>query len=141
MAGIAKATIVGHLGRDPEMRYMPNGNPVTNFSVAVSRNSKSSEGESREETEWFDISCFNRLAEIANEYLQKGRQVYIEGRIRTRSWDDRNTGEKRFRVEIIASELQMLGSRGEPGMGGAERSQRPAAAPSGDNFDFDNMPF
>ncbi len=141
MAGLNKVIIIGNLGRDPEMRYLPNGNPVTSFSVAVSRNWKTPDGESREETEWFNVQCFSRLAEIANEYLQKGKQVYIEGRLRTHSWDDKNTGEKKYRTEVIANELQMLGQRGDSGMGAAERPQRSAAAPSGDNFDFDNMPF
>lgn len=140
MAGLNKVMIIGNLGRDPEMRYLPSGSPVTSFSVAVSRNWKTPDGESREETEWFNVQCFNKLAEITNEYLQKGKQVYIEGRLRTHSWDDKNTGEKKYRTEVVANEMVMLGSRGEPGMGGPERSQQ-NAAPSGENLDFDNMPF
>ncbi len=136
--GLNKVMIIGHLGRDPEMRYLPSGNPVTNFSVAVTRSWKTPDGESREETEWFNIEAFGRTAEIANEYLQKGRLVYVEGRLRTRSWDDKNTGEKKYRTEVVASDLQMLGPRSEGGSAG--RPQQ-SAAPSGENLDFDNMPF
>lgn len=140
MAGLNKVMIIGNLGRDPEMRYLPSGSPVTNFSVAVSRRWNSREGEQREETEWFNVQCFDKLAETANEYLQKGKQVYIEGRLRTQSWDDKNTGEKKYRTEVVATNMVLLGSRGESGMGDQERSQ-PPAAPSGENLDFDNMPF
>ena len=136
MAGINKVIIVGNLGRDPEMRYTPSGSPVTNFSVAVSRNWKSAEGEQREETEWFNVVCWNKLAEIANQYLQKGRQVYIEGRLRTRSWDDQQSGEKRYRTEVIAQEMQMLGQRGEAAQGGAD-----GGAGMEETADLDTRPF
>lgn len=144
MAGINKVIIVGNLGRDPEMRYTPNGSPVTSFSVAVSRNWKTPDGESREETEWFNVECWNKLAEIANQYLAKGRQVFIEGRLRTESWDDKNTGEKKYRTKVVANEMQMLGQRGEAG-GGAPggddfASSRPSTS-SSDNYELDNMPF
>jgi single-strand DNA-binding protein len=125
--------IIGNLGRDPEMRYTPSGSPVTNFSVAVSRQSRTPEGEQREETEWFNVTCWDRQAEIANQYLAKGRQVYVEGRLRTRSWEDQQTGEKRYRTEVVASNLVLLGQRGEqPG------EQQPSAT---ENLDLDNMPF
>ena len=136
MAGINKVIIVGNLGKDPEMRYLPSGSPVTNFSVAVSRRFKSREGEDRDETEWFNVSCFDKLAEIANQYLAKGKQVYIEGRFRTRSWDDQQTGEKKYRTEVIATEMQMLGSRGD--QGGEQFAEKPGAT---QNTEFDNMPF
>src|ERR671939_344533 len=97
-ASLNKVMIIGNLGRDPEMRYTPSGSPVTNFSVAVTRRWNSPDGESREETEWFNVTCWNKLAEIANQYLSKGRQVYIEGRLRTRSWEDQQTGEKKYRT-------------------------------------------
>jgi single-strand DNA-binding protein len=140
VAGINKVIIVGNLGRDPEMRYLPSGSPVTNFSVAVSRRWKSRDGEDKEETEWFNVNCFDRLAEIANQYLSKGRQVYIEGRLRTRSWDDQQTGEKRYRTEVVATEMQMLGQRGDQGgdQFGGDRGDRSAAP---ENADFENMPF
>lgn len=134
MAGINKVIIVGNLGRDPEMRYTGNGSPVTSFSVAVTRRWKSAEGEAREDTEWFNVVCWSKLAEIANQYLAKGRQVYIEGRMQTRSWDDQQSGEKKYKTELIANEMQMLGQRGE-----GSDSQPAAAAP--ENLDFENMPF
>lgn len=134
MAGINKVIIVGNLGRDPEMRYTPSGAPVTSFSVAVTRGWNTPEGERREETEWFNVETWNKLAEIANQYLTKGKQVFIEGRLKTDSWEDRNTGEKKYRTKVIANEMQMLGQRGD--QGGAEQRQPPEA----DN-DLDTMPF
>jgi single-strand DNA-binding protein len=145
MAGIAKANIIGNLGRDPEMRYTPNGSPVTSFSVAVSRRYQTSDGENREETEWFAVECWNKLAETANQYLQKGKQVYIEGRIRTETWDDRTTGEKRFRIKVVANEMQMLGQRGDQPGGSADDfgggQQRSSRGPAGEDFELDTMPF
>lgn len=135
MAGVNKIIIVGYLGRDPEMRYTPSGSAVTSFSVAVSRRYRTQDGEDREETEWFNVSCWNKLAEIANQYLSKGRQVYIEGRLSSRMYDDRN-GEKRVSLDVRASELQMLGARGD---GATEGSSLDREAP--DNTEFDNMPF
>jgi single-strand DNA-binding protein len=136
VAGMAKITIIGNLGSDPEMRYLPNGDAVTNFSIAVSRRVRGRDGgEDREETDWYRVSCFRRLAEVANEYLAKGRQVYIEGRPRLHTWDDTNTGEKRARIEIDANEMTMLGSRADSGM----ETRGGSSAPS--NTDFDNMPF
>lgn len=139
MAGIAKVTIVGNVGRDPEMRYTPSGQPVTNFSVAVNRRYSAGDGETREETEWFTIDCWGKLAETANQYLQKGKQVYIEGRIKLESWDDRNTGEKRQRMKVTATEMQFLGQRGDAPEGnmGGNRS----GVPTTENSEFDNMPF
>ena len=139
MAGINKVIILGNLGRDPEMRYTPSGSPVTNFSVAVTRKYTRGE-EQQEETEWFNVECWNKLAEIANQYLSKGRQVYIEGRLKTDSWEDRNTGEKKYRTKVVASEMQMVGQRGDQ-MGDAAGASRGNAPASNDNFEFDNMPF
>src|SRR5579859_3027293 len=136
MAGVNKVIIVGNLGKDPEMRYTQNGSPVTTFSVAVNRTWKSPEGENREETEWFNVVCWSKLAEIANQYLAKGRQVFIEGRLQTRSWDDPQTGEKKYRTEVIANEMQMLGQRGD-----APAGDRGPAADVTENSEFDNMPF
>lgn len=137
MAGVNKLIIVGNLGRDPEMRYLPSGSAVTTFSVAVTRRRRSRDGEDREETEWFRVSCFDRLAEIANEYLSKGKQVYIEGRVRLGQWDDRTTGEKRAQLEVVATDLQMLGQRGDAPGG----DQRGGATDVAENNEFDNMPF
>jgi single-strand DNA-binding protein len=136
VAGLNKVLIIGNCGRDPEMRYLPSGSPVTNFSVAVSRRWKSREGEDKEETEWFNVNCFDRLAEIANEYLAKGRQVYVEGRLRTRSWDDAQTGEKKYRTEVVATDLVLLGQRGEAGAESFAERTAPTSSP-----DIDNMPF
>jgi single-strand DNA-binding protein len=102
--------VIGHLGRDPEMRYTPTGRPVTNFNVATSRSWKTSEGERRTETEWFNIVAWGNLAEICNKYLSKGQQVYIEGRLQTRHWED-DDGNKRTTVEVVAREMIMLGKR------------------------------
>ncbi len=140
MAGLNKVMIIGNLGRDPEMRYTPSGSPVTNFSVAVSRRWSTPDGESREETEWFDVNCWNKLAEVANQYLTKGKQVYVEGRLHTRSWDDKTTGEKKYRTEVIANSIEFIGQRSEGGGdfgGGNDRA--PAAAD--ESNEFDSMPF
>jgi single-strand DNA-binding protein len=111
MAGINKAIIVGRLGRDPEVRYTPSGVAVANFSVATSEEWKDKDsGEKKERTEWHRIVAFGKLGEICGEYLAKGKQVYIEGRIQTRDWEDQN-GVKRYTTEIVASQMQMLGTK------------------------------
>ena len=102
--------IIGHLGRDPEMRYTPSGRPVTTFSVATSRSWKTSDGEQHSETEWFNVVAWGSLAEICKQYLSKGRQVYIEGRLQTRRWED-DDGNKRTTTEVVAKEMVMLGDR------------------------------
>lgn len=108
-----KVMIIGRLGKDPEMRFTPNGNPVTDFTVAAGRQWKNGEGENQEETEWFSVVVWNKLAEICNQYLTKGSRVYIEGRLQTRSWDDQTTGEKRYKTEVIANDMIILDSRKE----------------------------
>jgi single-strand DNA-binding protein len=108
--GLNKVMIIGNLGRDPEMRYTPSGRPVTTFSVATSRTWNTAEGEKRVETEWFNVVAWSSLAEICKQYLTKGQQVYIEGRLQTRHWDD-TEGNKHTSVEIVASEMIMLGDR------------------------------
>lgn len=118
MAGVNKAIIVGNLGRDPEMRSTQSGAQVANFTVATSRVYKDSSGQRQEETEWHRVVAWGRLAEICGQYLQKGKQVYIEGRIQTRSWEDKESGQKRYSTEIVALEMQMLGRAGEGGGGG-----------------------
>lgn len=146
MASINKVIIVGNLGRDPETRYMPNGDAITNVSIATTLKWKSKDsGEPVEETEWHRVVFRGRLAEIAGEYLKKGRQVYVEGRLKTRKWTDKE-GQERYTTEIIANELQMLGTRegmGAPDEGGYDapparagggsrpaQSRAPAAAPA-----------
>ncbi len=108
--GLNKVMIIGHLGRDPEMRYTPSGRPVTTFSVATSRSWHSADGERHEETEWFNVVAWGSLAEICNQYLRKGQQVYIEGRLQTRRWED-TEGNKHFTTELVAKEMIMLGER------------------------------
>ncbi len=114
--GLNKVMIIGNLGRDTEMRYTPSGRPVTTFSVATTRSWNTSDGERRKETEWFNVVAWGSLAEICNQYLTKGQQVYIEGRLQTRRWED-SEGQKHSSTEIIANEMIMLGERrdGKPG--------------------------
>ncbi len=144
--GINKVIIVGNLGNDPETRYMPSGSAVTNLTVATNESWKDKQtGEQKERTEWHKVAMFNRLAEIAAEYLRKGSQVYIEGKLRTRKWQDRD-GNDRWTTEIIADEMQMLGGRG--GGGGSapmsapsdSGSSSPPPQPGPDDFD-DDIPF
>lgn len=108
--GLNKVMIIGHLGRDPEMRYTPSGRPVTTYSVATSRSWNTSDGERRSDTEWFNVVAWGSLAEICKQYLVKGQQVYIEGRLQTRRWED-DDGNKRTTVEVVAKEMIMLGDR------------------------------
>ena len=144
--GINKVILVGNLGADPETRYMPSGSAVTNLSVATSESWKDKQtGEQTERTEWHKVVMFDRLAEIAAEYLRKGSQVYIEGKLQTRKWQDRD-GNDRWTTEIRASEMQMLGGRG--GSGGSFGGGAPSKAgggsappePAPDDFD-DDIPF
>ncbi len=148
--GINKVILVGNLGADPETRYMPSGGAVTNLSIATSESWKDKQsGEQKERTEWHKVAMFNRLAEIAAEYLRKGSQVYIEGKLRTRKWQDRD-GNDRYTTEIVADEMQMLGGRGGGGGmgggmgGGAGRDPGPGSEPprqpAPDDFD-DDIPF
>lgn len=108
--GLNKVMVIGHLGRDPEMRYTPSGRPVTSFSVVTTRAWTSAEGERHEESEWFNVVAWGNLAEICNQYLAKGQQVYVEGRLQTRGWEDEQ-GKKHFRTELVASEMIVLGER------------------------------
>jgi single-strand DNA-binding protein len=108
--GLNKVMIIGYLGRDPEMRYTPSGRPVTSFSVATSRTWTSAEGDRREETEWFNVVAWGTLAEICKTHLSKNQQVYVEGRLQTRGWED-ETGKKHFRTELVANEMILLGER------------------------------
>lgn len=137
--GVNKVIVVGHLGADPETRYMPSGSAVTNLRIATSEQWKDKEsGEKQERTEWHSIAIFGRLAEIAAEYLRKGAPVYIEGKLRTRKWQDRD-GNDRWTTEIIANEMQMLGG----GKGGTQKSERTSQAPASEQeFDDDgDIPF
>jgi len=108
--GLNKVQIIGHLGKEPEMRYTPSGKPVTTFTVAVSRSWNTGDGERHSETEWFNVVAWGNLAEICNTYLTKGQQVYVEGRLQTRRWEDKE-GNKHSSVEVVANEMMMLGER------------------------------
>lgn len=158
MASVNKVILVGNLGRDPEVRYLPSGDPVANVTIATSSRYKNKSGEMVEETEWHRVTFFGRLAEIVSQYLKKGRSVYVEGRIKTRKYTDKD-GQEKYATDIIASEMQMLGSRegmGEPNDGDDDgaargaRSQTPArqqqagaASKAGSGFDDmdDDIPF
>ncbi len=147
--GVNKVILVGNLGNDPETRYMPSGDAVTNISIATTESWKDKQsGEQKEKTEWHRVVMFRRLGEIAAEYLRKGSQVYIEGKLRTNKWKDRD-GNDRYTTEIIADEMQMLGGRGGAGGGdyssggGSNKSSgssQNAPPPPADEFD-DDIPF
>jgi len=141
MKGINKAIVVGNLGNDPESRTLPSGGAVTNISVATSESWKDkSTGENQERTEWHKIVFFNRLGEIAAEYLKKGSKVYVEGQLRTRKWQDQ-AGNDRYSTEIIGDEMQMLDSKGADTSGrSAPAAKAPAASPAAD-VDEDDIPF
>ncbi|MEX2032728.1 MAG: single-stranded DNA-binding protein [Dehalococcoidia bacterium] len=139
-----KCMVIGHLGADPEMRYTANGSAVTTFSVASSRTFNDASGERREETEWFRVVTWNRLAEICAQYLTKGRQVYVEGRIQTRSWEGQD-GQKRYTTELVAQEVKFLGGgRDGGGSSGGGGFASPGFATGPDNegdIDPDDLPF
>jgi len=145
MASVNKVILIGNLGADPETRYLPSGDAVTNIRIATTENWKDKSGEKQEHTEWHRISFFGRQAEIAGEYLKKGSPVYIEGRIRTRKWQDKE-GQDRYSTEIVADRMQLLGSRGgEGGGGGGGMREAPAGgggkapAKKGGGGSFDDM--
>ena len=108
--GLNKVMVIGNVGRDPEMRYTPSGQPVTSFSVATSRGWRDSNGERHQDTEWFNVVAWGDLAEVCKRHFRKGQEVYVEGRLQTRSWEDRE-GKKCFRTEVVASETILLGNR------------------------------
>ncbi|MBI2908172.1 MAG: single-stranded DNA-binding protein [Chloroflexi bacterium] len=133
MVGLNKVMIIGNLGTDPEMRYTPNGNPVTTFRIATSRNYTSSSGERRQETEWFNVITWNKLAETCNQFLGKGRRAYVEGRLQTRTWEGQD-GQKRYRVEIVANTVLFLDQQGAAAPLPAEEAEAPA-------LDAEDLPF
>jgi single-strand DNA-binding protein len=158
--GINKVILVGNLGADPETRYTASGSAITNIRIATSESWRDKQtGENQERTEWHRVVFFNRLAEIAGEYLRKGSQVYVEGSLRTRKWQGQD-GQDRYTTEVVANEMQMLGARGgdsaprqqAPASGGfrdnppaqpkqQQEQAQPAAAPAEDNFTDDDIPF
>lgn len=163
---VNKAILIGHLGKDPEVRYLPNGEAVANVSIATSETWKDKSGEKQEKTEWHNLVFYKRLAEIVGEYLKKGSQIYVEGRLQTRKWQTKE-GQDRYTTEIVVNEMKMLGGKSsgsnsfevmenERGEGSSSRPNKPAASSSGsaaapakaapaakssfDNFD-DDIPF
>ncbi|TAL76077.1 MAG: single-stranded DNA-binding protein [Burkholderiaceae bacterium] len=159
MASVNKVILIGNLGRDPEVRYSPEGAAICNVSIATTSSWKDkASGEKREETEWHRVVFYNRLAEIVGEYLKKGRSIYVEGRLKTRKWQDKETGADRYSTEIVADQMQMLGGRdggGDAAMGGGDsapaqqrsrsaqpRPAAPQAAPAANLADMDDdIPF
>jgi single-strand DNA-binding protein len=138
--GLNKVMVIGHLGREPEMRYTPSGRPVTTFTVASSRSWKSADGEHHTETEWFNVVTWGNLAEISKQYLSKGQQVYIEGRLQTRRWEDKE-GTKYATAEIVASEMMMLGDRRETGHAPGAEEPASAIGPEGQPDGAEGYPF
>jgi single-strand DNA-binding protein len=133
--GLNKVMVIGHLGKDPEMRYTPSGRPVTTFTMAVGRSWTSADGERHSETEWFNVVAWGNLAEICKQYLGKGQQVYIEGRLQTRRWDDKE-GQRHTNVEIVASEMMMLGERRDSGHGSEAPTGQAQAQPAAPDDEF-----
>lgn len=148
MASINKVILIGNLGRDPEVRYTPSGTAVANFSIATTENWTNKDGEKESHTEWHRIVAWGRLGEICGEYLSKGKQVYIEGRIRTNEWEDQE-GNKRQTKEIVATTMQMLGSRAQaepssdesPSLSKASRSNDPEPDTASSEPTEDDIPF
>lgn len=142
MKGVNKVILIGNLGRDPETKYLPSGDPVTTFSIATSESWKDKQGQKQERTEWHNIVAFSRLAEICSEYLRKGSKVYVEGQLRTQSWE--KDGQKHYKTEIVAREMQMLDGRNDSCSRGERADAMPArqmpASSAPDDFE-DDIPF
>lgn len=134
---VNKAIIVGNLGRDPELRSTPSGQTLAKFSVATTRKWRDRDGNLQEQTEWHNIVCWGRQAEVAGQYLTRGKQVYVEGRLQTDSWEDKETGKKMYRTEIVCDNFQMLGSRGDAPSGPRQDGPQDNYGPADD----DDIPF
>jgi len=129
---VNKAIIIGNLGRDPEVRFTPSGRAVAKFSVATTEKWTDQQGQKQEKTEWHNIVVWGKQAEIAGQYLKKGKQIYLEGRLQTRSWEDRQSGEKKYKTEIVCENFQMLGQRGDEMGGGGGGGASYGGGPSYD---------
>ncbi len=142
MAGVNKVILIGNLGKDPELRYTPGGQAVASFSLATSEKWRDKDGVMQDKTEWHNIVVWGRQAEIAKEYLAKGRPVYLEGRIQTRSWDDKD-GNKRYTTEIVVQRMQFLGGRDQAGSGGGTGEGKPPEPPPANDIsgEDDDLPF
>lgn len=139
MASVNKVILVGHLGKDPETRYMTNGEAVTNFSIATTETWKDKSGEKQEKVEWHNITAYRKLAEIISQYVKKGALIYIEGKLQTRKWQDKE-GKDRYTTEIIADQMQMLGGKSEQQDNKEPAKKEQVAPQKNDNFD-DDIPF
>lgn len=143
MSGVNKVILLGHLGANPEMRYMPDGTAIANFSIATSESYKDKEGNRQERTEWHRVSLYRRQAEVAGEYLKKGSMAYIEGRLRTRKWTDKE-GQERYTTEIVGDRLQLIGGRrdgdGQESVNGGSKTGRTAPKGSGGGANMDVLP-
>jgi single-strand DNA-binding protein len=139
MASLNKVTLIGNLGRDPETRYTPDGSAITNLSIATTSSWKDkASGEKKEETEWHRLVFYNRLAEIAGEYLKKGSSIYVEGRLKTRKWQDKETGQDKYSTDIVVDQMQMLG--GKSGMGGGGGGDDMGGGESGGGGNYTSRP-
>jgi len=128
MKSVNKVILIGTLGRDPELRSTANCTNVAKFSIATNERYKDRDGQWQERTEWHNIVCWQRLAEIVRDYTHKGDRIYIEGRLQTSSWDDKQTGEKKYKTEIVANDLVLIGGKGDGSGGGGQRSRGASAA-------------
>jgi single-strand DNA-binding protein len=137
---VNKVILIGNLGKDPELKHTSGGTAVAKFTLATNDRFKDKDGNWQDRTEWHNITCWARLAEIASEYLKKGRTVYVEGSLRTDSWDDKTSGQKRYQTYINASDLVLLGGRGEEGGGGRGSSRGNEYDQSGGGSDFESAP-
>jgi single-strand DNA-binding protein len=133
--GVNKVILLGNLGKDPEVKYTPSGMAVANFSLATTERAKDKEGNWQDKTEWHNLKAFGRTAEVAGEYLKKGRTVYIEGKLQSSSWDDKETGQKKYKTEIIVNEMIMVGGQREGGEGGGSYSGSKSAGGAKSGFD------
>ncbi len=145
MSGVNKVILIGHLGADPQMRFTPNGTPVAQFNLATTERFNDRNGERQERTEWHRIVAWSRLAEICNQYLKKGKQVYVEGRLQTRSWEDQS-GNKRYTTEIVANNMIMLGRAGDvaeevPSQSAPAEETEQSPSGSGTTSNEDDLPF
>ena len=138
---VNKVILIGNLGKDPEVKYTPSGMAVANFTLATNERYKDKEGNWQDKTEWHNLVAFQRTAEIVGEYLKKGRSVYIEGKLQTRSWDDKESGQKKYRTEILVNDVVLLGGRegGESG-GGYSRGGQKSSGFDQSGADYDNAP-
>jgi single-strand DNA-binding protein len=133
--GVNKVILLGNLGKDPEVKYTQSGMAIARFSLATTERAKDKDGNWQDKTEWHNLVAFGRTAEVAGEYLKKGRTIYIEGALRTSSWDDKESGQKKYRTEVIVNDLVMVGGQREGGEGSGGGYGSRAAAKSANNFD------